>query len=78
MRIIGTHPAYRLWYIVHEVCHIVPCWRSHGPLFFRAESEVMERFGWRLVRAERGPYIQEIRDLATGWPVCDQWGRPIC
>lgn len=70
------HPAFTLYYAVHEACHCVPSGESsHGPAFHRNESQVMEAFGYRLLYAERGPYLRGIRELNSDTTVCDKWGR---
>lgn len=77
--IFDKHPSYRDYYIAHEVCHFHSRHPHHGPGFHLNEQIVAEKFGVRLIheRQGKGPYLSEIRDLDTGLPICDQYGRCV-
>lgn len=84
-----AHYSYAVHYIVHELTHFAPNmgyggagsfrgWflRGHGRDFRIKEAEACECFGLRLVYKGTA-YVEHIRDMATGQPVCDQYGNPV-
>ncbi len=73
---LATHPAYRRYYILHEACHCFAGTHGHGSEFHRLENELCEAEGLRLVFSS-GPYPSEIREIGTGWPLCDGLGRAL-
>jgi len=77
--IFHRHPAYRDYYIAHEVCHFVPGANHHGTAFWKNEQLLAEARGHRLIFPLDGksPYPVEIRELDTGHPICDQYGRCV-
>jgi hypothetical protein len=69
-------PAYRDYYIAHEVCHATGN-NTHDALFKADEAKAMKAIGLQLqFEKAHDDYPIVIRN-AAGEPVASEWGDPI-
>jgi hypothetical protein len=76
---ITAHPAYALYYVLHEACHCFARTSGHGPDFLHLEAELLESEGLRIIRREnsKNGYAEALLDLHTGELLCDKHGQPV-
>jgi len=74
---MNAHPAYRLYYVIHEACH---CFVGHGhtSAFLKLEAELLEQEDLRIIRrSDRNVYPKELRKISTGEKLCGPHGEPF-